>query len=199
MAEFETQIRARIEESARVKNALLSGEYVAQIAQIAAWIVESYQSRGKVLLFGNGGSAADAQHIAAELCGRYYLDRDPLPALALHANTSLITATANDSSFGQIFARQVQALANREDIVIAISTSGNSGNVIEGVKTARARGCKTVGLTGARGGCLKELADCCICVPSGDTPRIQEAHILIGHIVCELVEQQLFPSVSGGS
>src|SRR5262249_30377252 len=139
------------------------------------------------------------QHIATELCGRYYLDREPLPALALHTDTSLITATANDSSFGQIFARQVRALASPEDVVIAISTSGNSENVLEGVKAARARGCKIAGLTGAGGGCLKDLADCCICVPSTDTPRIQEAHILIGHIVCELVERELFQAASGRS
>ena len=174
-----------------MKDALLEGGQIRLIAQAAEWIVETYRNRGKVLLFGNGGSAADAQHIAAELCGRFYLDRAPLPALALHSNASLLTAIGNDISFDEIFARQVQALAVAGDLAIGISTSGKSENVIRGIMAAKSRGSRTVGLTGSTGGRLKELVDCCICVPSADTPRIQEVHILIGHIICELVEAQM--------
>jgi len=192
IADFEAHIRNRINESKRVKEGLLEGGHIRLIARVAEWIIEIYVKRGKILLFGNGGSAADAQHIAAELGGKYYMDRPPLPALALHANTSLLTAIGNDSSFTQVFARQVQALARTGDLAIGISTSGNSENVMEGIKAARANDIKTVGLTGASGGRLKELVNCCICVPSTDTPRIQETHILIGHIICELVEHQLF-------
>ena len=192
MADFEAHIRKRIEESRRVKEALLEGDHVRLMAQVAEWSVETYRRQGKLLLFGNGGSAADAQHIATELVGRYYLERAPLAALALHTDTSLLTAVANDSSFDNVFARQVEALATAADLAIGISTSGNSENVIRAIQAAHAKGCRTVGLTGRSGGRLKEIADCCICVPSGDTPRIQEAHILIGHIMCELVEQQMF-------
>lgn len=195
--DFEAHIRRRIQESQRVKERLLEGSQLELVAQVANWIIAAYRKQGKVLLFGNGGSAADAQHLAAELGGRFYLDRAPLPALALPANNSLMTAVGNDISFAQVFARPVQALAAADDVVIGISTSGNSENVIEGVKVARANGAKTVALTGASGGRLKELVDCCICVPSADTPRIQEAHILIGHIICELVEDRMFAHSAG--
>jgi len=144
------------------------------------------------LLFGNGGSAADAQHIAAELVGRYYLDRRPLPAEALTVNASSVTAIGNDYDFNQIFSRQVEALGNSEDVAVGISTSGNSVNVIRGVQAAKRKGLITAALTGEGGGSLKGEVDYCICVPSKDTPRIQEAHILIGHILCELVERALF-------
>jgi D-sedoheptulose 7-phosphate isomerase len=190
--DFEAHIRRRIDQSRSVYEALLEPNQIRLVAQVAEWIVETYRKQGKVLLFGNGGSAADAQHIAAELGGRYYLDRAPLPALALHANTSLVTAIGNDTSFGRIFAQQVEALATPADLVIGISTSGNSENVIEGIRAARRKGSRTVGLTGSSGGRLKELVDGCIAVPSADTPRIQEAHILIGHIICELVENRIF-------
>ena len=195
--DFDAQIRKRIAESQRVQEALLANGHVGLVAQVAEWVIETYQKRGKVLLFGNGGSAADAQHIAAELGGKYYFQRPPLAALALHTNTSLVTAIGNDLSYDRIFALQVLALAGPHDVVIGISTSGTSENVLAGIRVAKAQGSRTIGLTGASGGSLKELADCCICVPSSDTPRIQEAHILIGHIVCELVENRLFSAGQG--
>lgn len=142
---------------------------------------------------GNGGSAADAQHLAAELSGRFYYDRAPLPAEALHANSSYITAVANDYSFDDIYARAVQGSGRKGDILIGISTSGNSENIIRAMKVAREIGILTVGMTGETGGKMKEFCDYLINVPSTDTPRIQEAHILIGHIICELVESSLFP------
>jgi len=187
------QVRDRIRESARVKDALLAEEYVAPLVRVAEAIVSAYRRGGKVLLFGNGGSAADAQHIAAELVGRYLYDRPALPALALHANTSALTAIANDYGYARAFARQVEAEARPGDVAIGISTSGNSENVIEGLRAARGQGALTVALTGAGGGRLKGLVDFLLAVPSTDTPRIQEAHILTGHVLCELVEQELFP------
>lgn len=190
--EIENRIRRRISESRKVKEDLLANGQVSLIARVAQRIVEAYRQGGKVLLFGNGGSAADAQHIAAELGGKYYLDRPPLPAFAMHTNTSLLTAIGNDYSWAQVFARQSEAATNPGDVAIAISTSGNSENVIEGVQAAQDKGATTVGMTGASGGRMKPFVDYCVCVPSADTPRIQEGHILIGHILCELVEAELF-------
>jgi D-sedoheptulose 7-phosphate isomerase len=190
--EIENRVRKRIAESLKVKEGLLEDGSVSLIGRVAGLIIEAYRKNGKVLLFGNGGSAADAQHIAAELGGKYYLDRPPLAAFAMHTNTSLLTAIGNDYSFAQVFARQIEAAANPGDVAIAITTSGNSENILEAAKTARARQATTVGLTGASGGRLKRLVDYCLCVPSTDTPRIQEGHILIGHILCELVEAELF-------
>lgn len=186
-------IRQRIQESMRVKERLLEGDGISLIARVARVIVRAYREGHQVLLFGNGGSAADAQHIAAELTGKYYYDRAPLPALALHGNTSSLTAIANDYAFTQVFSRQIEAAAQAGDVAIAISTSGNSANVIEGAKAARARGATTVAFTGETGGRLREVVDYCLCVPASDTPRIQEAHILLGHILCEIVEKELFP------
>lgn len=188
--QFEKIIRGRIEASIAVKQALI--EQVTLLVETASKLIEAYQNSKKVLLFGNGGSAADAQHIAAELTGKYYMDRKPLPAIALTVNTSSLTAIGNDYGFEKIFARQVEALGNPGDVAIGISTSGNSLNVIQGVRAAKRKGMITIGLTGAEGGLLKSEVDYCICVPSRDTPRIQEAHILIGHIWCELIEQALF-------
>lgn len=196
---FEQQIAARIEESREVKAALLGKDQVLLIATVAKLMVEAYRKERKVLIFGNGGSAADAQHMAAELVGKYYYDRPPLLALALHGNTSSLTAIANDYSYDLVFARQVEAMAVAGDVAIGISTSGNSPNVIQGVKTARAKGASTVGMTGECGGRLKRLVDCCLCVPSHDTPRIQEAHMMVGHILCEIVERQIFPQGKRGS
>jgi len=164
------------------------------LCEAAHMLVECYKNRGKVLLFGNGGSAADAQHIAAELMGKYYLSRAPLPALALTVNTSVLTAVANDYGFDRIFARQVQALGSPGDVAIAISTSGRSPNVISAVRCAREMGMGTIGLTSSDGEQLQSEARVCICVPSSDTPRIQEGHILVGHLLCEFVEQELFGS-----
>jgi D-sedoheptulose 7-phosphate isomerase len=183
-------IQGKIIASIKVKQALLKQSRL--LAQIADELIRAYRAGGKVILFGNGGSAADAQHIAAELAGRYYMDRKPLPAEALTVNTSILTAIGNDYGFEQIFARQVEALGNPGDIAIGISTSGNSPNVIEGIRAAKRKGMITIGMTGADGGQLKNEVDYCICVPSKDTPRIQEAHILIGHIWCELIERALF-------
>lgn len=191
----EELVRQRIETSITVKRTLL--QQASQLSQVAEVLIKAYQAGRKIFLFGNGGSAADAQHIAAELVGKYYLDRKPLPAAALTVNTSSLTAIANDYAFDQIFARQIEAMGNAGDIAIGISTSGNSPNIIEGVRTAKRCGMITVGLTGADGGRLKGEVDYCICVPSKDTPRIQEAHILIGHIWCELVEQVIFGKSHG--
>jgi len=186
-------VRRRIRDSLRVKEALLADDLVDALVRVAETLVAAYRRDGKVLLFGNGGSAADAQHIAAELEGRYLHDRPALHALALHTNTSALTAIANDYGYARVFARQVEAAVRPGDVVIGISTSGNSENVLGGVRAARAQGAVTVALTGAGGGRLKNLVDHCLAVPSAETPRIQEAHILIGHILCELVEQELFP------
>lgn len=183
-------VRSRVEESIRVKQRLLEQE--GGIVLAAGILVEAYRSGGKALFFGNGGSAADAQHIATELVGRYYLERPALPADALTVNTSSLTALGNDYSFDEVFARQVEAFGKAGDVAVALSTSGNSENVIRGVLKATEKGLRTVGLTGADGGRLRGIVECCICVPSRDTPRIQESHILIGHILCEIVEQSLF-------
>ncbi|MFZ5435620.1 MAG: D-sedoheptulose 7-phosphate isomerase [Bacillota bacterium] len=164
---------------------------VPKIAKAAKLVAEALGDRGKVLLCGNGGSAADAQHIAGELVGRFLRERRPLPALALNTNTSTLTALGNDYGFEEVFARQVAALGRPGDVLIAISTSGKSPNVVRAASAARKKGLKVIGLTGAGGGELKELCDLCLCIPSESTPRIQEMHILIGHIICELVEAAL--------
>jgi len=159
-----------------------------QIQQLAQRLIQSYQQGAKLLLCGNGGSAADAQHIAAELVGRFLHERQALPAIALNVNDASLTAIANDYGYAHLFARQVEAYGQAGDILIGISTSGNSANVIAACKTAKQQGLYTVGLTGADGGKLKQSCDTCLCVPSNNTPRIQEMHILIGHILCQLVE-----------
>ena len=187
---LEWLIRRRIEVSIAVKSELLKQS--AMLAQVVEKLIHVHSAGKKVLLFGNGGSAADAQHIAAEFVGKYYLDRRPLPAEALTVNTSSLTAIGNDYAFEEVFARQVEALGNQGDMAIAISTSGNSPNVIRAVCVAKRKGLITVGLTGADGGRLKREVEYCVCVPSEDTPRVQEAHILFGHILCELVEERLF-------
>lgn len=162
-----------------------------EIARAAGLVTEVLAAGGKVLLCGNGGSAADAQHIAGELVGRFLKERKPLPALALHANTSVLTAIGNDYGFEEAFARQVAALGRPGDVLVAISTSGSSQNVLRAAEAAREKDMKVIGLTGAGGGNLKELCDLCLCVPSPSTPRIQEMHVLIGHIICQLVEDAL--------
>jgi len=153
-------------------------------------IIKALAKGNKVLLMGNGGSAADCQHIAAELVGRFKNERKGLPAIALTTDTSILTAVGNDYSFNEIFARQIEALANKEDVVIGISTSGNSENVVRGILKAKEMGCYTVGLLGKDGGKLKKLVDLAIVIPSNSTPRIQECHILIGHIVCEIIDKE---------
>jgi D-sedoheptulose 7-phosphate isomerase len=186
-----TRVRALLEASAQVKRDL--AQQAEGVAAAAALVGDAFRSGHKVLLFGNGGSAADAQHIAAEWCGRLSRERDPLPALALSANSSDLTALANDYGFEEVFARLVRAHANRGDVVIAISTSGNSPNVLRGVEAARAIGAHTVAWSGKGGGKLAAMVDRALVVPSDDTQRIQEAHITLGHIIAELVDDALFP------
>jgi D-sedoheptulose 7-phosphate isomerase len=168
----------------------LRGKIDMIIAIARAW-TRSLKGGGKILLFGNGGSAADAQHLAAELAGKFYLDREPLAAIALTTDTSVLTALGNDLGFENVFARQVQALARQGDVVVGISTSGNSPDVLRAIEYAKEKGIFTVAFTGA-GGKLVEMADLVLSIPSRDTPRIQEAHITAGHLVCYLVERSLF-------
>ena len=184
------EIAKRLEESAQIKSAIAKSK-IDEIYSMVGFIVATYKVGGKVVLFGNGGSATDAQHLAGELVGRFMLERQALPAIALTTNTSILTAVGNDYGYETVFSRQVEALVNEKDVVIGISTSGNSPNVIEAMKTAKMKGAKTIGLTGGNGGKLVEVADLVLIVPSDSTPRIQEAHITIGHIVCELVEREL--------
>ena len=162
------------------------------VAISAQLCIDCLKSGGKILLFGNGGSAADAQHIAAELVGRYKVERKSLPAIALTTDTSALTAIGNDYGYIHVFDRQVEALANKGDVAIGISTSGNSINVISALKLANDLGCKTIGLSGKGGGEFNSLCDVNIIVPSEDTPRIQEMHIVIGHTICHLIEQSIF-------
>jgi len=180
-----------LEESSRVKK-LVAKELAEKIAKASQWAIECFKTGGKVLLFGNGGSAADAQHIATELVCRFKKERKSLPALALSTNSSLVTAQANDKGFETIFARQIEVWAKKGDIAIAISTSGNSSNILQGMKKAKELGMKTIGFIGKKGGELKGLVELPLIVPSDDVPRIQEAHITIGHIICYLVEKELF-------
>ncbi len=184
-------IRDALSASIQVKQTLMQRS-VPVIRDMASRIVGAYERGGKLLLFGNGGSAADSQHVAGELVNRFLFDRPALPAIALTTDSSILTCVGNDNAFDQVFARQVEALVDAKDVVIGISTSGNSANVLEGVRTARKKGAFTIGLTGHRGGRLKDLVDLCLVVPSESTPRIQEAHITVLHIVCQVVEQSLF-------
>jgi D-sedoheptulose 7-phosphate isomerase len=164
------------------------------IEKVAEEIIEAFKNDKKVLLCGNGGSAADAQHIAAEFSGKFYLDREPLFAEALHTNTSFLTSVANDFSYNEVFSRAVKAKGEEGDILIGISTSGNSLNVIKAIETANKIKMISIGLSGKTGGKMRNLCKYLIKVPSTDTPRIQESHILIGHIVCEIVEKEIFGS-----
>ncbi|MEO6394110.1 MAG: D-sedoheptulose 7-phosphate isomerase [Pyrinomonadaceae bacterium] len=170
----------------------LTASCIPAIEAAGAEIVSAYRRKRKVLVFGNGGSASDAQHIAAELVGRYEAERVGLPAIALTTDTSALTAISNDYGFERIFARQVEALAVEGDVVIGISTSGNSPNVLAAIMVARSRGCRTIGLTGSVGKRLAGLCDVSVLVPTDHTCRIQEAHIAIGHIWCEMVDRELF-------
>jgi D-sedoheptulose 7-phosphate isomerase len=158
--------------------------------------VNAFKNGNKVLFCGNGGSAADAQHLAAEFSGRFYTDRDALPAEALHVNTSYLTAVANDYSYDVVYSRIIKGIGKKGDVLVGLSTSGNSGNIVKAFETAKEKGMITIGLTGATGGKMKELSDNLLNVPSTDTPRIQESHILLGHIICQLVEEQYFNTVA---
>lgn len=181
-------IRDAILESISVKEELLKNN-LAQIVDVSEKIIASLKKGGKLIIFGNGGSASDAQHIAAELVGRFKKDRPALPAIALTVNTSIITALANDFGFDIIFARQIEALADKSDIALGISTSGKAKNVALGIKQAKKMGLFTIALTGGSGGDIAAQSDISLIVPSNVTARIQECHILIGHIICELVEE----------
>jgi D-sedoheptulose 7-phosphate isomerase len=193
MGNFEQRVSASIRASIAVKELLLrNAEVVSLIAKVSELLVDTVDKGNKILLFGNGGSAADAQHIAAEFVGRFAFDRPALPALALSVNTSCVTAIGNDYGFDLVFSRQIEALARSGDLAIGISTSGNSLNVLHGLATAREKGLRTVAFTGCAGGKIKNAAEYCICAPSNETPRIQECHILIGHIISELVEETIF-------
>jgi D-sedoheptulose 7-phosphate isomerase len=165
---------------------------VLTVAKVSEILVSTVKQENKVLLFGNGGSAADAQHIAAELVGRFASDQPALPALALSVNTSCVTTIGNDYGFDQVFSRQIEALARPGDVAVGISTSGNSANVVRAMSAARKMGLRTIALTGRTGGMLRNTVDHCICIPSNESPRIQECHILIGHIISELVEGEIF-------
>jgi D-sedoheptulose 7-phosphate isomerase len=191
--DFETRVRHSIQASIAAKQQVLGmPELVSAIARVSELLVEAFRRGNKALLFGNGGSAADAQHIAAELVGRFAFDRPALPAMALNVNTSVVTAIGNDYGFDLVFARQIEALGKQGDVAIGISTSGNSPNVLHALTASKKMGLHTVALTGCTGGKLRNAVDHCLCVPSNETPRIQECHILIGHIISELVEQTLF-------
>jgi D-sedoheptulose 7-phosphate isomerase len=191
--DFEQRVSRSIQASIAVKNLLLrNADVVSIIAKVSELLVDTITKGNKVLLFGNGGSAADAQHIAAEFVGRFAFDRPALPALALSVNTSCVTAIGNDYGFDLVFSRQIEALARPGDLAMGISTSGNSSNVLHGLSAARKMRLCTVALTGCTGGKLKNVVDHCICVPSNETPRVQECHILVGHIISELVEETIF-------
>jgi D-sedoheptulose 7-phosphate isomerase len=193
MDDFEDRARASMEASIAAKQKLLQDAgLVATLAEVSRVIVQAMSAGGKALLFGNGGSAGDAQHIAAEFVGRFAFDRPALPALALSVNTSCVTAIGNDYGFELVFSRQIEALGRPGDVAIGISTSGNSANVVRGLMAAKSLGLPTVALTGCTGGKVKVAADYCLCASSNETPRIQECHILIGHIIAELVEQTIF-------
>lgn len=187
-------IRRRVHESIALKRALLTEPLIESLARLAAEVVASIRGGGKVLLFGNGGSAADATHVAAEFVGRFAFDRAPMPALSLSDNASSVTAIGNDYSYDLTFTRQLRAFGAPGDVAIGFSTSGSSGNVLGAIEAARDLGIFTAAFTGAKGTRLAALADLAIVVPSGSTARIQEGYMLYAHIMCELVEQEMFSS-----
>lgn len=187
------KIASIIQSSIDVKQQLLKDELMQQnIAAVVEVITKAFQNGNKVLFCGNGGSAADAQHLAAEFSGRFYKDRKALPAEALHCNTSYLTAVGNDYGYDLVYARMIDGIGNKGDVLIGLSTSGNSINIIKAFDMALSKNMVTVGFTGATGGNMKDCSTFLLNVPSTDTPRIQESHIMLGHIVCELVEEQLF-------
>lgn len=184
-------IKAYLENHVGIARLLSAEGHVQKLAEIAGIISNALKKGGKVVLFGNGGSSADAQHIVTELVGKFKRKRDAIAALALNTNVSIITAIANDYSYDQVFARQVEAVVDEKDVVIGISTSGTSPSVIEGIRAARQKGACTIGFTGRSGGWLKDITDVCLMVPSDETPHIQEMHITLGHILCHLLESEI--------
>lgn len=186
-------IKNCISESISVKQQIMQDEqFINKIESAVKLISEAFQQGYKVWFSGNGGSAADAQHLAAEFSGRFYKDRKALPAEALHCNTSYLTAVANDYNYDVIYSRLIDGLGSEGDVLVGLSTSGNSKNILHAFDTAKSKAITTIGLTGSSGGKMKEKSDILFNVPSNDTPRIQECHILIGHIICQLVEEQIF-------
>jgi D-sedoheptulose 7-phosphate isomerase len=187
------KINAIIRESVAVKTSVLNDPtLITHVGQIVDLIVDRFRA-GKHLYFcGNGGSAADAQHLAAEFSGRFYIDREALPSEALHCNTSYMTAVANDYSYDLIYSRLIKGIGKKDDILVGMSTSGNSPNILKAFETAREKGITTIGMTGQGGGKLAALSDHLLEIPSRNTPRIQEAHMLLGHIICQLVEEKYF-------
>lgn len=189
------KIAGIIKASIDTKQQVLENELLLQtINTCVHTIVMAFKNGNKVLFCGNGGSAADAQHLAAEFSGRFYTDRKSLPAEALHCNTSYLTAVGNDYSFDVIYSRLIDGIGEHGDVLIGLSTSGNSKNIIKAFETAKEKGLVTIGFTGMTGGQLKPVSDYLINVPSTDTPRIQESHIMIGHIICQLVEEKMYPN-----
>ncbi len=187
------KIKEIIQASIDVKQKVLEDESMLQVTnEIVTVIVNAFKNGNRVYFCGNGGSAADAQHLAAEFSGRFYLNRKALPAEALHCNTSYITAVGNDYSYDVIYARLIEGIARKGDVLIGLSTSGNSANIIKAFEMAQTMGVITIGFTGLSGGVMKQLSDYLINIPSAVTPRIQESHILMGHIICELVEEKYF-------
>ena len=190
---MQSKIRDILQASISVKQQVLNdAALVETMLAVTEKMVDCFKHDGKILFCGNGGSAADAQHLAAEFSGRFYTDRAPLDAEALHVNTSYLTAVANDYSYNEVYARIVRAKGRKGDILVGLSTSGNSANIIEAFKVAKDKGMIVVGFTGETGGKMKPYCDYLLNIPSTDTPRIQECHITVGHIVCQLVEEQLF-------
>ena len=187
-------VKAQFEASIKAKQAIVQdAALLEQIANVVSIVTDAYKNGKKTLLAGNGGSAADAQHIAGEFVARFNFDRPGLPSIALTTDSSVLTAIGNDYGYEMLFARQVQAMGNEGDIFIGISTSGNSPNILRALEECKKKGIVSIGLTGLSGGKMAGLCDHCIKVPSNETPRIQEAHILIGHILCCIVEEELFP------
>lgn len=187
------QIKNIIQSSIDVKQQVLQNEkLLSTVEKVVDVITSAIKNNGRIYFCGNGGSAADAQHLAAEFSGRFYTDRKALPAEALHCNTSYLTAVGNDYGFDVIYARLIEGIANKGDVLVGLSTSGNSGNIVKAFEVAREKGITTVGFTGWSGGAMKSLSDHLINVSSTDTPRIQESHIMIGHIICQLVEESYF-------
>jgi D-sedoheptulose 7-phosphate isomerase len=187
------KIKDIIQASIDVKQQLLADEdLLSTIENVVAAITGSLQNSGRIYFCGNGGSAADAQHLAAEFSGRFYKDRRALPAEALHCNTSYMTAVANDYSYDAVYARLIDGIGNKGDVLVGLSTSGNSGNIVKAFEVAHAKEMVTVALTGLTGGAMKSVSNYLLNVPSTDTPRIQESHIMIGHIICQLVEERFF-------
>lgn len=188
--DFSQRIITELENSIQVKKRVLD-QHVTTINRITQLLIQALKEGKKVILFGNGGSAADSQHIAAEFVNRFRQDRNALPALALTTDTSILTSIANDYDFEHVFSRQIEAIGQKGDVAIGISTSGNSTNVLRGIRTSREKGLTTVGFTGQNGGLLKDVVDVCFQAPSQSTPRIQEVHITVAHAICDIVESEV--------